>query len=639
MKLVDVGKLKIAPFEFERILELKIERNINEHAVLYVRGVIIHNWKDRPVSEAKEGTNVKCEVDKNTYFNGVLQSVMITCEDAVYYLEAHAISHTIKLDTIKHKRSFQDNGEAYESIIKAISGEKNGVVHYHADTRTVERILVQYDETDWEFAKRLASHTQDVLTAVSSSDKPEFHVGTEDEKYAGEIISANYSVFKNFDLLRLRSNDEIPLIEDDITMYQVKTYDFSYASYDVGEKVLLNGIKDLYIRHAILSLEESHLVCLYTLSSKNAVTAPKIYNKNIIGLALQGTVKTVENDNVKLDLDIDYKSGPAHFFKYATDYSPESHTGWYVMPETGDTVHLIFTSGDERDAFSASSIRMSGTSKTGDPATKFLRTPFGKEVKLDSQEVLITAVDDDTFIRVSESGIDIITSQPITIVSDDTMDITSTGDMTISTEGNLSMSSVGDMSISADGNMSIAAKGDMSITTDQNLTVDATASIDVTNMGNNTNFDPGSGIAISTDQVFDVQSTGDANIDTKANMNLSALADQTLTATGNTTIESSANLAASGIQSVTVSNGGTNVMSMNAIGVNVNAAPLLTINSVGALMLSGLDTTVSAMVFLRNTAPKVTVAGMLGADMLCGASSVKMNPGMVTIKGGIIREN
>ena len=600
--IIEVGNLKVAPFEFERILELKIEKAINEHAVLYVRGIVVYDWNSRPVADTAEGTAVKCEDGANTYFCGVLKSVIITCENDIYYLEAHAVSQTIKLDTEKFKRSFQEDGRTYEDIIGAITGEKGGVMHYNAGAKAVERILVQYDETDWQFAKRLASHTQDVLIAMSKSDGPEFHVGVEDESYAGEIITNNFSVFKDFDLLRLRSNDEKPLAEGDITMYQVKTDDFSYSSFDAGDKVLLNGIEGLYVRRSVLSLTQSHLISTYTLASKNAMTAPKAYNPKITGLALSGVVTAVENDDVRLDLDIDYGVGSTHLFKYATPYSMEGHTGWYVMPEPGDRLQLVFSTEDERDVYATTSIRQGQTGKTSDPMTKYLRTSYGKEIKFNASEILITGKDNDTFIRINEdSGIHINSTKPINITSD--------------------------------GAMGIISKGDMTISTDSNLAINAEESITMTCKGNHVSFAPSTGIAISTDQKCSLSSQGD--------MSLSSEGNKSISTKGDLTISASKNIIGAGLLSVTLSNL-LNVVSMNPITGIAIATPIALnmAGSLGGASISGRKIDLNATTDVTTSAgKKLKLNGVAEVALSGGASGIKLGPGGVDIKGPKVKEN
>jgi len=313
MESFTVGNVKVLPFEFESLQELLIEKSINEHATLYVKGIVKDRWNTLPVTYATEYTSIVCQDGVNVYFRGVLESVDITSEEDVYYLEARAISHTIKLDTQRHRRSFQFCGKNYKDIVRATMGEKGGIVNFHADPQAVDKILVQYDETDWQFARRLASHTQYVLLPISESAGPELHFGVEDERCAGEIITNHFSVFKDFKLLRSRSNDDSPLGEDSITMYKVATEDFVYGLHDVGDKVRFNGV-DLYVRQAIFTLDRNIMTCSYTLSPKSAITAPKYFNRDVTGLALKGTVQVVENDDVKLDLDIDYEPGNRQFF-------------------------------------------------------------------------------------------------------------------------------------------------------------------------------------------------------------------------------------------------------------------------------------------------------------------------------------
>ena len=609
MKSVNDGSFRIDPFEFDNIQELKIEKRLNEHATLYVKGVVKTLWRDMPVMDATQYTNIKCADDDNVYFSGILQNVAITSVDDVYYLEAYAISHTIKLDTKRHKRSFQDSGGTYQDIVEAIIGDAGGIVNYHADAKTVEKILVQYDETDWQFAKRLASHTQDVLTPISTSDEPDFHFGVEDESCAGELVTANFSTLKDFDLLRLRSNDDQPLDEDCITMYQVKTDEFAYGMFDVGNKVTLNK-QELYVRHALLIMEQSVIFCQYSLSSRKAITAPKTYNSNITGLALAGVVQVVENDDVKLDLHIDYKPGTIQFFKYATDYSPESHTGWYVMPEVGDTVFLVFPTEDEKDAHASSSMRQSATGKTGDPLVKFLRTPFGKEMKLDEKEVLLTAKDDETYIKINEdSGVEIFTLKPINAFANETTDVTSTDDMSIT--------SIGDMRISSDANLTISAKDSIEVSCGENII----------------NITPEAGIILNTDTEINILSKNDTKAISSAKMAFTSGDDMK--------ISSNNMLFKSGIKSLVLNNGGNSISMEPLKGINVASSKNLNMGSVGdAHIVSAGSLTLSAKKDFKSRArKKIVVSGNVGVEIGSGGSVIKLTPAGLDVKSPSLKEN
>jgi hypothetical protein len=479
MKPIDVGALKVSPFVFDSILELKIEKKLNEHETLYVSGIIKDEQQMAPVFDMTDGTPVICENDGIVYFNGLMLDVKITCVEEVYSLEAYAVSNTIKLDTEKHKRSFQDNSQTYQSIVETVIAGGNGSVAYNAKASTVENIILQYNETDWELAKRLASHTGDVLIPIVAGN-PSFHFGATDAGGAS-IVTDNYSISKEF--RRKAPEAGSPAVES-IVKYGVETDEFLCG---LGERFNLNG-NELRVREIMLTYVNSALTILYTLTDKRSVSTPRYCNKAITGLVLDGSVIKVQNDHVKLHLRIDEKQdeGKAHLFAYATGYSMESHTGWYVMPEDGDTAQLMFPNEDEKYAYAASSVRQEQTGRTGDHMVKYLRTSFGKEIKLDKNEILITALDDVTFIRINEDekiGVEIITPHPILVKSGSTLNIESADDMTIVTE--------------------------------KNLRIQAKESIEMVNAGNVMKFIPDDGIAMSTDKRLEALCEGDMAIESQ----------------------------------------------------------------------------------------------------------------------------
>ena len=78
-------------------------------------------------------------------------------------------------------------------------------------------------------------------------------------------------------------------------------------------------------------------------------------------------------------------------FPYATPYPAEGNTGWYCMPEEGDTVNLYFPSYDETGGIILSSIRKQtqNSDKITDPAVKYFRHK-NTEIRFSENNVLIT---------------------------------------------------------------------------------------------------------------------------------------------------------------------------------------------------------------------------------------------------------
>jgi|GEM_PF-699824 len=413
MNILELGKFTISPFELERILELKMVKTMNDHATLSFRGIVKDGVRNSDVVMASRDTKVRFSIDDKVVFSGVLKNINVTSVGSVYYLDATVLSNTSLLDIFPMQRSFQENGRSFESIAEELIQESNGKMHFNAPSKSVENITLQYNETNWEFIKRLASYSSSVLTPVVDSDVPEFRFGVDDVEYKEMLEAFDYSMGMDMEMYwKLSQSESLGFTEQDAIVYTIKSDKFVL---EVGDMVSING-KALHVLSEELVLEDSVLNCTYTLVSKKAISVQKIFNEKFIGLTLSGTVLNVINDTVKVHLHIDevQNVGTAYQFLYATNYSNENHTGWYVMPELGDTVQIFFPTENENTAYANTSLRQADTSRTTDPRTKYLRTADGKEIKLAEREIVITAKDETTFIKINEdSGIEIVTDKDI----------------------------------------------------------------------------------------------------------------------------------------------------------------------------------------------------------------------------------
>lgn len=525
MAVIEDGKIEVEPFTLDSVLELHVNETLNDHAVFYLLARLEKEQQGKPLDAVSDETKIKFKSGGELIFSGVTKNINIICVDQVYYLRIIAVSNTALIDVEKKRRSFQDSDMKYRVIVDKITEEKGSEITYgdaKAADKTVENIVLQYDETDWAFAKRLASHSNAVLIPKIGKDTPDFIFGVDDGGSKGNLESYNYSVSKNLSVYRAMTQfPELGFTEDDSVSYTVTEDDYIF---NLGDMLTLDG-SPLYVSAINLKLAESVLKCTYTLSTKTAISAGKIFN-NIIGLHLSGIVWKVENDTVKVRLDIDEEDSVdneqdednSYPLKYATPYSAEGHTGWYVMPEKNDKLQIIFPTEDEKEAYATAAIRLEDTDKTSDPRTKYLRTPDGKEIKLDEKEILITAKDETTFIRINEdNGIDIITPNPVTVTSNSTISMTS--------------------------------DDDFSITTKKNLTITAGESILMSSKKNNSSISMESsapGVTINTKDPIAI--TGDKTIDIKSKDELAAKAGKDLS------VDSDKTVAVSGTNAVEISN-------------------------------------------------------------------------------------
>lgn len=589
MDFIEVGNLTIAPFELEQILEIKMEQKMNEHATLYLNGILKDGVADTIVADMTEKTSITFKHDDKVIFCGILQDINVILENAVYYIKASAVSHSILLDLKPMKRSFQEKGQSFDKITEYIIKDAGAKMSFHAPEKSVENIMLQYNETDWQFAKRLASHSNSVLIPVATSEKPEFLFGVPERvEYKDKLEVFNYSVSKKMNLYRLLSqSDELSFTEEDAIIYTLKTDDFIF---DIGDMLSLNE-SALYVYQANLHLMNSVLSCTYLLSTKTAISVSKAYNKDLAGLTLTGTVLKAEGDKVKVHLAIDetQEEGKAYPFSYATVYTAEEHTGWYVMPEEGDTVQVLFPTEDENDAYSKMAIRQADTDKTADPQVKYLRTPHGKEIKLQNDEILITANDNVTFIKINEnSGVEIITDKAIqvkaggsiSVTAGDTINMTSTNDFTINSGKNLNISAADSISMTCRDNavkletpssgievnakkpikitggdtLDVTSKAKMTVSSSDEFKVSAVKKLDVSSQetmelvckdnsmklesgGSGVLIDSGKAIKMTGKDTIDLTSSKDFTASSSKNLNVSA--SQKLALSADSSLESS----------------------------------------------------------------------------------------------------
>ena len=489
--MLELGKFTISPFDLERILELKIVKKMNDHATLCFCGIVNDKSKNSAVKMVSQSTKVKFSIDDKVIFSGILKNLNITSEGSVYYLEASVISNTALLDIYPIQRSFQQHGLTFKDITNQIIKESSGVMHFFAPEKHVRSIILQYKETNWEFIKRLASHSNSVLTPVVSSDLPEFFFGVDDLGYKEKLETFDYSVGIDMDMYwKLSQSPELGFTMEDAMTYTIKSDKFVL---EVGDMVSVND-KALHVLSEELVLKDSVFSCTYTLVSKKAISSPMLFNEKITGLSIAGKVIDVISDTVKVHLHIDgtQNVATAYSFSYATSYSDENHTGWYVMPEIGDTVLVYFPTEDERNAFANASSRqvsdsslqisqpfqINETSDTGntpsfnkidEPQVKYLRTPFGKEIRLEEKEIVITGKDGVTFIRINEdSGIEIVADEGRDIILNSGRHIIMKAVGSISMNSDVEEFSPG-TSVEADttGISMVAEKGDINTTADK----------------------------------------------------------------------------------------------------------------------------------------------------------------------------
>ncbi|MFL1676351.1 hypothetical protein ABEV00_00515 [Paenibacillus thiaminolyticus] len=459
--------LQISPYELVSLQELTMTKKINEHTRLSFTAIVPEELKDSYVEMTDADTIVEIsQIDdegaSKPLFSGIVLYIGIKVVRDIYYLEVEAVSHTYKLDVKKKSRSFQNKAMTIPMLLDVIALDYPGldVVDEATNHARLGRLTVQYEETDWQFLKRIASRYRTSLMPAAVFDKPKFYFGIFQSSSQTRLDDYHYTVRKRMTSYRhFAENDTQQVTENDFIFYEIETN----RVLELGNWIGFKG-KSLYVCEARTEVKNGLLMHNYVLCSHRGLRQKMIPNSQIAGVSIQGKVIEVVRDTVKVHLNIDKKQSKeeAHRFPYTSMYTAEGHTGWYVMPEIGDPVQIYFPSDREEEGVATGAARenssVGGTNKLGNPDVKYFRTAAGKEVMLSPEEIVITAKDGEVFIKLNEKdGIEIFSKKGIKLISQDSILMDSGKKVIVSAKNEISMSCK-ESSIKLDGNATIVGR-------------------------------------------------------------------------------------------------------------------------------------------------------------------------------------
>lgn len=425
MEAITYHQLKTNLPIIKRIESFGIQQSLNKHATMKLTGMIDEQYKDNYMKLTKEYKDIEVytqdeETNCKILFRGIVKSEQIRFVQGIYYLELEGISYTYLLDIKKKKQTFQDVTLSPQEIITHIMNEYEQWDVQDTLTRKegVGQFLIQYKETDWEFLKRIASLYHNPVLPMINYKTPKLVFGSKTGKNIGDLLQFNYVVSKDLDCYSKAKNNRLPEIKlEDAVIYSI----ISREEYEIGDTARFQE-RVMKIRSKRCEMVGGELQFEYDLTTENAFLQGDRYNKNIVGTSLKATVLERVNDKVKVQFAIDkvvQSKDKAWEFPYMTPYSANGHSGWYCMPEVGDTVNIYFPSTHEADAVAQNSIR-SGKAKGDkitDPTVKYFRTADGKEIKFSKDEICISC--NNAYIRLTEgAGIEIVSSGNVNIASE-----------------------------------------------------------------------------------------------------------------------------------------------------------------------------------------------------------------------------
>ncbi|WCM60001.1 EndoU domain-containing protein [Paenibacillus polymyxa] len=399
------------PFQPLHIEQLQITRTINDHAFLHISGMLSEEQGAVCIGQDMEQEPIVIRQlndqgqSLRRLFHGIVTRMSVHCVRGVYTFELEAASHSYQMDIKRKRRSYQDIHRTYDDLVTALVrkyqyGDAIDTVSHYAK---LETFVLQYDETDWAFLKRLASRFGSVLVPEVTAASPKVFFGMPEGKQHKVERDVFYRVRKTFHELDAEKPGERA---GSYVTYMIESLQF-YALGDLITLPIGQG-KELVVVRAVTTLTDGLLRTRYDLQAEQDIHYARYENDQATGISLTGTVLKVQQDFVQLQLDIDPKQDPAKacWFPVATRYVAEEHSGWYDMPEVGEQVELYLPTHREQDAYVTDSLRQQRHAN-GQPNVKVWQHVQGSSVEMSEHELTLSTSGEFSITLHEGSGITI----------------------------------------------------------------------------------------------------------------------------------------------------------------------------------------------------------------------------------------
>ena len=376
---IEYSDLKfISAFAMEKILDFQTWEDPGEHARGNFRLLLSENGTDinsmnAPIQLLGQGNTA------GALFSGYPEKVEIKEERGYRIADIQAVSGTILLDQKKSNRVFQKKVQTYMGIAGIVTAdtEHSACILPGSDMRT-GGTLIQYQETDWRFLKRMASQLGLSLVPDTSYYYPRFYLGLPEgeKRELGEIISCDLC----FDGRYYAVSGKCLVDREDFICYDVVTR----TSLSLGDRVTYEG-RELLVSRKKTELAGGEVIFTYRLAGNSYAWVPWEDNPDYTGMSFVGSIVGTQGEQVEVAFDIDKTAAGGNRYGFA----PATGNLMYCMPQKGTKTSLYIGNGDEAQGIATGCIRTNGSTceGTGSPEKKSFRSEHGKGMDLYPQRM------------------------------------------------------------------------------------------------------------------------------------------------------------------------------------------------------------------------------------------------------------
>lgn len=392
------------------VIEMEICQKENEHGTIRIQA----QTREENVKEIQNtdwsGSRIvvlKKDQPDIPLFYGKVCKLICNRENRFVGLEIEGAGATTDLDRDKRKRAFQNVEMTYKQVIKKIAEgyEKAGYIWMLGNDKKMEIPLIQYEETDWEFLKRICSHFHSVMIPDLKTGKPEFFLGipqgVERSMEGVEILGEGFQNICGGSECHERGVHNKPVFELDAMTRQ---------NWQMGDYLTYRGGRYRVFRKIVV-FQNGELVFFYRLGTEGVCWREKTYNKLLAGLRLEGIIQKSREESVYVKLDIDSSTGA----DYPWPWAPETNNLCYCMPEVGTKAVLYLPTQEEKDGLVVlAAVKNLNNNRYNNPQNREFITAYHKKTGLYPDRLVMEGADSAVSLSMEDlSGISLRSNSSI----------------------------------------------------------------------------------------------------------------------------------------------------------------------------------------------------------------------------------
>ena len=412
-----LNKTKLENFVIQ---EFVLDENINEHQKLEIQLEMDDEQRknlERIIEKEDVGIEIElANVDKDVkrkVFSGIVDYFEIL--DYGSYgcrILMRAFSKSVLFDRKNEKkyRVFQDRNLMFSDIIDEINKDyadkKLEIKYSDIAKKQIGSLIVQFDETDWEFLVRLASQLKTGMFVIEQGIILFGIVEMGEIKKENKYFS-DYSLVRDYKNLyyKVQSNKVINL-GDTVSISENAVENEGNDKDSSGNKGNFSVLKTrIFLKDFILKSE-------FLATDMSSYHIFRKYNEKIRGCRIEANVERVFEDGGIAKMEVRFAEGMKKIVQersneesndkayddygikrfplsYQTFYS-QTNTGFFCTPEVNDTVEVYFPNEDERFAKVSWAINNKGNGRFSDYTKRNFQvnqSDFNFSLNLNSFEV------------------------------------------------------------------------------------------------------------------------------------------------------------------------------------------------------------------------------------------------------------